>query len=89
MIGRAGVVVLWSVCSPSTPTITVRIHLKSQVFFRKLLEKIKNEQKEAGDGPFLRLSILANLAIKILFYFNKPISERHLNAAPKEAAPER
>ena len=83
------VVVKWSRGQHVRLLLRVRIHLKSQVFFRKLLEKIKNEQKEAGDGPFLRLSILANLAIKILFYFNKPISERHLNAAPKEAAPER
>ena len=83
------VVVKWSRGQHVRLLLRVRIHLKSQVFFRKLLEKIKNEQKEAGDGPFLRLSILANLAIKILFYFNKPISERHLNSAPKEAAPER
>ena len=77
------VVVKWSACSPFSNQSEV------SSFFRKWLEKIKNEQKVAGDGPFLRLSILANLAIKILFYFNKPISERHLNAAPKEAAPER
>ena len=41
--------VLWSVCSPSTLTIRVRILLKNTAFFCKmLLEKNGNDKKEIG-----------------------------------------
>ena len=45
--------VKWSACSPSTPSIRVRILLKSKVLVCKLFEMNKNNQKEAGDGLFL------------------------------------
>ena len=41
------VVVKWSACSPSTPTIWVRISLKSVELYLKRTKK----QKEAGVGP--------------------------------------
>ena len=42
------VVVKWSACSPSTPTIRVRIQLTPTVFSVKFVfEKNKNKQKEA------------------------------------------
>ena len=48
-------VVKWSACSPSTPTIRVRIPLKHTVFSVKFVfEKSENKQKEAGVGPFLK-----------------------------------
>ena len=46
------VVVKWSLCSPYTPTIRVRIQLKVTVFPLKFVfEKNENEQKEAEVGP--------------------------------------
>ena len=52
MKSRAVVVVKWSACSPSTPTIRVRIPQKPSVFSVKcVLEKNKNKQKESGVGP--------------------------------------
>ena len=47
-----GVVVNWSACSPSTPTIRVQIPLKSTVLFCKLCGRAKIIEKEVGDGPF-------------------------------------
>ena len=48
----AVVVVKWSACSPSTPTIRVRISLKPTVFPVKFVfEKKENKQKDAGVGP--------------------------------------
>ena len=46
----AVVVVKWSSCSPSTPTVQVRIPPKSTV--AKLFENNENKQKRAGHGPF-------------------------------------
>ena len=47
------VVVKWSACRPSTPTIQCRIPLTPKVFAEIfVLEKNKNEQKETG--PFLK-----------------------------------
>ena len=49
----AVLVVKWSACLRSTPTIQVRIPLKPTVFSVKFLfEKKENKQKEAGFGPF-------------------------------------
>ena len=49
------VVVKWSVCLPSTPTMRVRIPLKSTVLPVKFVfEKNENKQKVAGVGPFLK-----------------------------------
>ena len=46
-------VVKWSACSPSTPTIRVRIPLTPTVFLYKLcLKRTKINKKEAGVGPF-------------------------------------
>ena len=42
----------WSACSPSTPTIRVRITPKSKVVFGGLFEKNENEQKETEDELF-------------------------------------
>ena len=51
--GWVVVVVKWSACSPTTPTIRVRIPLKPEKFFVIFVfEKNKNKQKEAGVGPF-------------------------------------
>ena len=47
----AVLVVKWSVFSPSTPTIRVRIPLKSTVFCYLSCLKITKVKKEAGDGP--------------------------------------
>ena len=44
--------VRWSACSPSTPTIRVRIQLKSTFFCKIVVEKNKNKQKDPGVGPF-------------------------------------
>ena len=47
------VVVKWSACSPSYPTIWVQIPLKHTVFPLKfVLEKYENKQKESSVGPF-------------------------------------
>ena len=47
-------VVNWSACSPSTPTIRIRIQLTPIVFLVKFVfEQNENKQKEAGVGPFL------------------------------------
>ena len=51
------VVVKWSECSRSTPTIRVQIHLKSTVLFCTLFEKNQNEQKDVCDDPFLKIGI--------------------------------
>ena len=52
---RAVVVVKWSACSPSTPTIRVQILLTSTVFSVKFVfEKTENKQKEAEVGPFFK-----------------------------------
>ena len=49
------VVVKWSACSPSTPTIRVQILLTSTVFSVKFVfEKTENKQKEAEVGPFFK-----------------------------------
>ena len=50
----AVVVVKWSACSPSTPTIWVRIPLTSLIFFYKSLRlnRTKINKKEAVVGPF-------------------------------------
>ena len=48
----AVVVVKWSTFSPSTPSIRVRIPLKSTVLFcTSVFQKSENKQKEAVDGP--------------------------------------
>ena len=53
LLGVVVVVVKWSACSPSTPTIRARILLSSTVFSVKFVFEInENNQKEAGDGPF-------------------------------------
>ena len=47
-------VVKWSACSPSTPTIRVLIPAEAYSFSVKFVfEKNENKQKEAGVGPFL------------------------------------
>ena len=47
----AVVVVKWSACSPSLPTIRVRIPLKPTIFSVKLcLKRTKINKKEAGEG---------------------------------------
>ena len=46
------VVFKWSACSPSTPTIRVRITPKSKVVFGGLFENNKNVQKETEVEPF-------------------------------------
>ena len=52
---RDVVVVKWTACSHSTPTIRVRIPLKPKVFSVKfVLEMNENNQKEACVGPFLK-----------------------------------
>ena len=51
----AVVVVKWSACSPSTPTIRVRICWGLQFFCKIVIEKNENKQKEAGVGPFLKI----------------------------------
>ena len=49
------VVVKWSACLPSTPTIRVRIPLKPSVFSVKFMfEKNEIKHKEARIGPFLK-----------------------------------
>ena len=45
---RAEVVVKWSACSPCTPTIPVKILLGSTIFCKIVIEKNKNNQKEAA-----------------------------------------
>ena len=45
MVVVAVVVVLWSAWSPSTPTLRVRIPLKSTFLFCKMCEKNENKQK--------------------------------------------
>ena len=56
----AVVVVKWSACSPSFPTIRVRILLMSTEFsVNFVFDKNKNIQKEAGVGPFKK-EILPN-----------------------------
>ena len=42
----AVVVVKWSACPPSTPTIRVRIPLKSTIFCKIVVEKNNNKQKK-------------------------------------------
>ena len=55
----AVVVVLWSAWSPSTPTLRVRILLKSTFVFCKLCEKNENKQKGLGMAMFKkRLMVL-------------------------------
>ena len=47
------VVVKWSACLPSTPTIRVRIQPKAIFFSVKVVfEKNENKQKEDVFGPF-------------------------------------
>ena len=46
------VVVKWSACLPSTPTIQVRNPLKSTIFQKNVVENIENKQKETSIGPF-------------------------------------
>ena len=51
----AVVVVKWSACSPSIPTIRVRFLQKPTVFYVKFVfEKNENKHKEAGVGPFTK-----------------------------------
>ena len=51
----AVVVVKWSACLPSSPTIRVRIPLKSIIFLEKLLlKRTKINKKESGVGPILK-----------------------------------
>ena len=51
------VVVKWSACSPSTPTIRVQIPQAFSVFsVIFVFEKKENKQKEAGVGPFKTFS---------------------------------
>ena len=50
-LSRAVVVVKWSACFPSTPTIRVRFPLTLIVF--SVFEKNENKQKETWVGPFL------------------------------------
>ena len=51
------VVVKWSACSPSTPTILVRIPLKPTVFSVPfVLEKNENKEKEAHLKKLLKRS---------------------------------
>ena len=46
----------WSACSPSTPTIQVRIPSEAYSFSVKFLfEKTENEQKEARIGPLKKI----------------------------------
>ena len=49
------VVVKWSACLSSSPTILVQILLKSTVFFCKLFEQKENKQKRVIDGPFKKV----------------------------------
>ena len=52
---RAVVVVKWSACSPSTPTIRVQIPLKLRVFSVEFVfDRNENKQKEARVGPFFK-----------------------------------
>ena len=44
-------VVKWSACLPSTPTIRVRIQLKSTVFCNNVFEKNENKQKRGRGWP--------------------------------------
>ena len=49
----AVVVVKWSACSPSTPTIQVQVPLKAAVFSVKFVfEKNENKQNEASVSQF-------------------------------------
>ena len=49
------VVVKWSACLPSTPTIRVQILLKpTAISVKFVFEKNKNKLKEAGVGPFFK-----------------------------------
>ena len=60
----AVVVVKWSAYLPSIQTIRVRIPLTPTVFSVKFVfEKNKNEQKEAGVGPFLKNLIDTHLTV--------------------------
>ena len=55
----AVVVVKWSACLPSTPTIRVQIPLKSTVFTVKFVfEMNENKQKEAGGGQLTKIYVL-------------------------------
>ena len=73
-------VVKCTVCSPSTPTIRVRIPLMSTVFFVKFVfEKNENKQKEAGVG-------------QLLYYYPYPHlitlhSQPHSGASPRTPRP--
>ena len=48
---RAVVVVKWSMCSPSAPTIRVQIPLKPTVFFCNIVFEKNENKKEAGVCP--------------------------------------
>ena len=51
------VVVKWSACLPSTPTIQVGVPLNPSVFtVNFVFEKNENKHKEAEVGPFLKKS---------------------------------
>ena len=50
----AVVVVKWSACLPSTPTIRVRIPLRSTIFCKIVNEKNKNKQKRGRGWPIKR-----------------------------------
>ena len=53
----AVVVVKWFECSPSTPTMRVRILLKPTFFLQRFVfEKNENKQKEARVGPLKKLA---------------------------------
>ena len=65
------VVVKWSACSPSTPTVRVRIPLKSTVFSVEfVLANNENKQKEAGVGP-LKKKILVYKVYSIESFYHK------------------
>ena len=52
------VVVKWSACSPSTPTIRVQIPLKPTIFSVILyLKRTKINKKESGVGPLIKKTL--------------------------------
>ena len=66
------VVVKWSACRPSTPTIQCRIPLTPKVFAEKfVLEKNKNEQKETG--AFLKKNMPLVPTLKSYFRLPNPL----------------
>ena len=61
LITWAVVVVKWSACSPSTPTIRVRILQKSTGFCTICVRK---ERKEAGVGPFKQINYIVVVVVR-------------------------